>query len=116
MAIALFDTNILIDYLKGYQPAIEEVEYWDDACVSAITWMEVMAGAKPDERTAILDFLATYRKDFKLAERLHGHVRTPYDLIDTVPVGFANIVPLPPLPLATPPPSPRQDLPDQGET
>lgn len=57
MAVALFDTNILIDCLKGYQPAIDEVEYWDDASISAITWMEVMAGVKADERSAILDFL-----------------------------------------------------------
>jgi predicted nucleic acid-binding protein len=45
MAVALFDTNILIDCLKGYQPAIDEVEYWDDACISVITWMEVVAVA-----------------------------------------------------------------------
>ena len=49
MALALFDTNILIDYLRGYQPAIDEIEYWDDAVISSITWMELMAGAKTNE-------------------------------------------------------------------
>ena len=144
MAVALFDTNILIDCLKGYQPAIVEVEYWDNPCISAITWMEVMAGANSDERDVILDFLTGFdvihtddpimiaaadlrrssietrlkvplpdavimatgliraqiiitrnRRDFKLAERMHSHVRTPYELTDTVPVGFKNIIPPP---------------------
>lgn len=28
MALALFDTNILIDCLKGYQPTIDKGAYW----------------------------------------------------------------------------------------
>jgi predicted nucleic acid-binding protein len=149
MAVALFDTNILIDCLKGYQPAIDEVEYWDDACISAITWMEVVAGAKGDERSAILEFLEGFevihtddmimttaaelrkqsiemgqkfgyrkvalpdaiimatgilraqviitrnRRDFKLLEPLKGIVRIPYELTDTIPVGFINVTPPP---------------------
>jgi predicted nucleic acid-binding protein len=144
MAVALFDTNILIDCLKGYQPAIAEVEYWDSACISAITWMEVVAGAKDGDRSAILEFLDEFsvihtddmimtfaadlrrtsieigqklalpdaiimttgllqaqviitrnRRDFKLAELMQGQVRTPYELINTSPVGFTNILPPP---------------------
>jgi predicted nucleic acid-binding protein len=155
VAIVLFDTNILIDYLKGYPPAIVEVEYWENACISAITWIEVMAGAKIDEQDVIAGFLAGFvvihtddaimksstelrrtsieikpkvavpdtiimstgliraqmiitrnRRDFKLAEHLHGHVRTPYELTDTDPVGFKNVIP-PPGPL----PDRDQDLP-----
>ncbi|MES2758304.1 MAG: PIN domain-containing protein [Pseudomonadota bacterium] len=60
MAIALFDTNILIDYLKGYPLAIAEVEYWNKGIISAITWMEVMAGAKESDRADIAMFLSQF--------------------------------------------------------
>jgi predicted nucleic acid-binding protein len=144
MAVVLFDTNILIDCLKGYGPAIVEVAYWESACISAITWMEVVAGAKGDEHHLIVDFLTGFevvhtddaimtlaaelrrisietkpkialpdaiimatgmicaqttitrnRRDFKLAERMRGHVRTPYELTDGEPIGFKNVIPPP---------------------
>jgi predicted nucleic acid-binding protein len=60
VAVALFDTNILIDCLKGYQPAIDEVAYWDEAIISAISWMEVMAGATDEDRGAIVEFLENF--------------------------------------------------------
>lgn len=44
---ALFDTNILIDYLNGIPQARDVlVEYHINPAISAITWMEVMVGAK----------------------------------------------------------------------
>lgn len=45
MALVLFDTNILIDALKGYPEALDELAYWDGPAISAITWMEICAGA-----------------------------------------------------------------------
>lgn len=62
MAVALFDTNILIDFLKGYRPAIEELEFWDDAVISSITWMELMAGAKThDDEVCLEELLSNFR-------------------------------------------------------
>jgi predicted nucleic acid-binding protein len=49
MALVLFDTNILIDALKGYEQALQELAYWDEPAMSAVTWMEVYAGATQDE-------------------------------------------------------------------
>lgn len=151
MAVALFDTNILIDCLKGYQPAIDEVAYWDEPIISAITWMEVMAGTTGEDRGAILEFLgnfkvvhtdwgimdfaATLRKDsvqmkkkvplpdaiimatgmvhakliitrntrdFAILMALRPQfVRIPYELTNTNPVDFINVMPpsgQPPLP------------------
>ncbi|SVK46695.1 Uncharacterised protein [Acinetobacter baumannii] len=44
---ALFDTNILIDYLNGIPQARDVlVEYHINPAISAITWMEVMVGDK----------------------------------------------------------------------
>lgn len=49
MALVLFDSNILIDALKGYEQALQELAYWNDPAISSITWMEVYAGATADE-------------------------------------------------------------------
>ncbi|WP_350305804.1 type II toxin-antitoxin system VapC family toxin [Photorhabdus viridis] len=44
---SLFDTNILIDYLNGYEQAAEILrKYGNNPAISCITWMEVMVGAK----------------------------------------------------------------------
>ena len=41
----LFDTNILIDYLRGIPQARAECDRHADRAVSIISWMEVMAGS-----------------------------------------------------------------------
>ncbi|MCT4713127.1 type II toxin-antitoxin system VapC family toxin [Enterobacteriaceae bacterium H11S18] len=44
---AVFDTNILIDYLNGIPEAKATLAAWNNKpAISAITWMEVMVGAK----------------------------------------------------------------------
>lgn len=45
MVAALFDTNILIDFLRGVSAARDELECYEQKSISIITWMEVMAGA-----------------------------------------------------------------------
>ena len=69
---ALFDTNILIDYLNGIELAREELERFPEALISVITWTEVMVGTKPEEEIAVRKFLARFRQvpiDQKVAER-----------------------------------------------
>ena len=45
--LALFDTNILIDYLNGITQAKDTLEKFNHKpAISVITWMEVMVGAK----------------------------------------------------------------------
>ena len=34
--LVLFDTNILIDWSKGYPEALIELAHWDDPAISAI--------------------------------------------------------------------------------
>lgn len=41
---ALFDTNILIDYLNGNQRAKEEIELYDFRAISIITYIEIIVG------------------------------------------------------------------------
>ncbi len=56
----LFDTNIVIDIFAGVQLAHDEYDRCPDRAISVITWMEVMAGAAPDEAAKFLSFLATF--------------------------------------------------------
>ena len=59
---AVADSNILIDYLLGVGEAKRELARYSGVTMSYMTWMEVMAGARPgeDERRTRA-FLARYR-------------------------------------------------------
>ena len=58
---ALFDTNILVDYLNGIGMAREEIARHEQKAISVITWAEVMVGARGTaEEQATLAFLATF--------------------------------------------------------
>ena len=62
---ALFDTNILIDYLKGVDSAQAELERYRERLISIVTWMEVQAGIRnPEEGDVIEMFL----RDFRVVE------------------------------------------------
>jgi len=51
---ALFDTNILIDYLNGIGVARSELALYEQPMISSITWMEVMVGASGADEEARL--------------------------------------------------------------
>lgn len=53
----LFDTNILIDYLKGFEVAVDVIESATFAKISQITWIEVMVGTTTDNIEATKEFL-----------------------------------------------------------
>jgi predicted nucleic acid-binding protein len=57
MVKALFDTNILIDYLSGVPEARTELERHSSKAISVITWMEVLIGASPDTEPGTRSFL-----------------------------------------------------------
>jgi predicted nucleic acid-binding protein len=59
---ALFDTNILIDYLNGIEAAKAEVERYDSAAISVITWIEVLVGTKAGLEAATRKFLSTFER------------------------------------------------------
>jgi len=59
---AIFDTNILIDYLNGREEARAELALYDDPAISIITWMEVQIGAQTsDEQDILRGFLNRFR-------------------------------------------------------
>ena len=58
---AVFDTNILIDYLRGIKSAKHELSLFREKSISLITWMEVLSGSKSSgEETIIRGLLETF--------------------------------------------------------
>ena len=58
---AVFDTNIIIDYLKGMDAAREELDRHERPLLSVVSWMEVMVGAmNEDEGARIRRFLTRF--------------------------------------------------------
>ena len=57
MVKALFDTNILIDYLNGIEAARGEIARYEAKAISIVSWMEVMVGAEPEVEAATRAFL-----------------------------------------------------------
>ena len=47
---ALFDSNILIDYLNGIAAAKKEFQRYESRAISVVTWMEVKLGGEPEEK------------------------------------------------------------------
>lgn len=57
---ALFDTHILIDYLRGREEAKREIANYETPMVSAISVAELMAAAKEGEAPIIEAFLSQF--------------------------------------------------------
>jgi len=89
MVKALFDTNILVDYLNAVPKARIELRRYKEKAVSIITWMEVMVGASRDVEDATRSFLSTFdiiALDGEIAERAVNlrrdhHVKLPDAII-----------------------------------
>ena len=62
---ALFDTNILIDYLSGSQDARRAIERPHRRLISVVTWMEVLAGAKDDAEEDVIEM---FLRDFSVID------------------------------------------------
>lgn len=69
---ALFDSDILIDYLVGETKADAELKKYSERLISIVTWSEVMIGAESeDEQKKCRAFLAAFTViplDEKIAE------------------------------------------------
>jgi predicted nucleic acid-binding protein len=62
---ALFDTNVLIDYLAGQATADKELNRYSQRFISTITWMEVLAGARNEEEEDVIDL---FLRDFRVVD------------------------------------------------
>lgn len=69
---AVFDTNVLIDHLRGLVPARDELRRFDERAISVVTWAEVLVGTPPDREAAtraFLDAFAVVDLDREIAAR-----------------------------------------------
>ncbi len=69
---AVFDTNILIDFLRGVPQAKGELALYQSPAMSVISWMEVMVGATTQTEGTTRAFLQSFTLleiDAKVAER-----------------------------------------------
>jgi len=70
---AVFDTNILVDYLNGIPAAKHELAQYEAVVISIVTWMEVLAGTEDAKEEALTrDFLSQFSLrplDKNVAER-----------------------------------------------
>lgn len=58
----LFDTDVLIEYLRGEDNAVSFVEdRVDEACISVITVAEIYQGARDHEESLIASTLSAFR-------------------------------------------------------
>jgi predicted nucleic acid-binding protein len=72
MVKALFDTNVLIDFLNAVPQARRELDFYPEKAISFVTWMEVMVGSPAGTETATRDFLHSFEiigLDAGIAER-----------------------------------------------
>jgi hypothetical protein len=72
MVRAVFDTNILVDYLRGHQQSSIELALYETPAISVITWMEVMAGTTTESEKITRAFLQSFdllEIEAKIAER-----------------------------------------------
>jgi predicted nucleic acid-binding protein len=59
---ALLDSDVLLDFLDGHAPAAREIARYRECCISIISWMEVMAGARTHADEDVRQgFLAHFR-------------------------------------------------------
>jgi hypothetical protein len=96
----LFDTNILIDYLRGIPQARSECGEHSDRAVSIISWMEVMAGSnaanESDARSFLLNFytlpLGAVVAERAFLLRRSGRIKLPDAIIQATAEGAGRVL------------------------
>ena len=74
---ALFDTNILIDYLNGRDDARKELAAHRRRLISIVTWMEVLAGVRSEDEADVIEM---FLRDFRIVELTRGIARDAVEI------------------------------------
>lgn len=59
---ALFDTGVLLDYLRGVKPADAAVERFQHRAITVTTWVEILDAAPERLTKRTRDFLRTFER------------------------------------------------------
>ncbi len=87
---AVFDTNILIDYLAGRDEARQEFDRYTRRGISIVTWMELQIGSRTDDEADVIDLFLREFRVFEVTRqvarraveiRRHTRVRWPDAII-----------------------------------
>jgi len=76
-AEAVFDTNILIDYLIGRDEARVECDRYTRRAISIVTWMELQVGARSDAEADVIDL---FLREFRVIEVTRQLARQAIDI------------------------------------
>jgi predicted nucleic acid-binding protein len=74
---ALFDTNILIDYLSGIEGSKIELARYRSPLISIVTWMEMLAGGRDAEERDVIDM---FLRDFRVIDVTRGVAREAVEI------------------------------------
>ncbi len=74
---ALFDTNILIDYLNGNDASKKELASYRQRLISIVTWMEMLAGSHNAEEADVIEM---FMRDFRVVELTRGIAREAVEI------------------------------------
>ena len=81
MVTALFDTNIILDHIKGVADAPIELARYDDRAISIVTVIEVLVGVTPASEATERAFLSRFKvvplddavaEEAAVLRRVHG--------------------------------------------
>lgn len=86
---ALFDTNILIDYLKGDRPAQAELARYRQPLISVVTWMEVLAGVRTDDEADVVEM---FLRDFRVVDVSRGIARDAVAIRQTMRIRLPDAI------------------------
>ena len=86
---ALFDTNILIDYLKGIEPAQVELDRHRQRLISRVTWVEVQAGVRNEEEADVVEM---FLRDFEVIELTRAIAREAAEIRRTTRIRLPDAV------------------------
>ncbi len=74
---ALFDTNILIDYLNGSESSQKELASYRHRLISIVTWMEMLAGSRNAEEADVIEM---FLRDFRVVDLTRGVAREAVEI------------------------------------
>ena len=75
MALALFDTNFLVDLSNGIPEALRELAYYGDRAISSVTYMEFMIGARTQRLLGKIEALRV----IEMEDLASGFLVIPFD-------------------------------------
>ena len=86
---ALFDTNILIDYLNGLEASKAELDRYRERLISVVTWMEVLVGGRTDAEMDVIDM---FLRDFRVVDLTRGVSREAVNIRRTSRVRLPDAI------------------------